>query len=484
MSTITGTNGNDTLNSYNAGDTILGLSGDDTLRGRSGSVYLFGASGNDGLFGSDEDDVLFGGEGDDTLSRIGLGLGDDLFYGAAGDDTIRTGQGNNTAEGGGGNDYIRGGAEDDLLYGGEGHDALIGSDGNDTLFGGDGNDALNGGVVSWMEGGAGDDRFRVDTADAVVRETAAGGFDQLFSEADTYVLPGGEFGYIERAIISSDFIEGVPNGELEGNDYDNILVGSHLGNNRLIGNSGADTLNGQSGRDFMIGGSGDDTFIVDDQGDKVRDRTGGGVDLVRTEVSFTLPSGSGNAFIENLTLRAIAGDIDATGNGLDNSIQGNAKSNELYGLSGDDILRAGKDRDQLFGGEGNDRLLGQAGDDTLWMQTGNLAFGGLDEDQFRFAGDILGDAGSGGTRIRDFNGVSLNAGNGEDKLVFDTGLETGTFAYIGGAAFSGGGNSEARFDGERRLEIDYDGDGSADIGFEIQRLTAADQLTATDFLWL
>ncbi|GAB5471556.1 MAG: hypothetical protein Kilf2KO_45860 [Rhodospirillales bacterium] len=409
MATITGTDGNDTLESYNAGDTILGLSGDDTLIGRSGFVYLFGGSGDDGLFGSDEDD---------------------------------------------------------------------------TLFGGNGNDGLNGGLVSWMEGGAGDDRFRVDTADAVVRETAAGGFDQLFSEADTYVLPGGPFGYIERAIVSSDFIEGVPDGELRGNAYDNILVGSHLGNNRLIGKSGADTLNGQSGRDFMIGGSGDDTFIVDDQGDKVRDRTGGGVDLVRTEVSFTLPSGSGNAFIENLTLRAIAGDIDGAGNSLDNSIQGNAKSNELYGLSGDDILRAGKDRDQLFGGEGNDRLLGQAGDDTLWMQTGNLAFGGLDEDQFRFAGDILGEAGSGGTRIRDFNGVSLNAGNGEDKLVFDTGLETGTFAYIGGAAFSGGGNSEARFDGERRLEIDQDGDGTADIGLEIQKLTAADQLTATDFVWL
>ncbi|GAB5469649.1 MAG: calcium-binding protein [Rhodospirillales bacterium] len=483
MATITGTDGNDTLESFDAGDTILGLSGDDSLFGRSGTAYLYGASGNDGLYGTHGDNVAFGGDGDDVLAGgRGMGSGDDLLYGDAGDDRIRGQAGDDRAFGGVGDDSLFGGGGTDDLLGGEGDDVLDGDYGNnDTLFGASGDDKLTG---DWADGGAGDDSFRIFTATDVVRETAAGGFDQLFSYVATYVLPEGDFGHIERAIVVSDDFFAVPDGELRGNDYDNILVGSHLGDNRLVGRSGADILNGQSGLDTMIGGSGNDTFLVDDQGDVVRDRTGGGVDLVRTEVSFTLPSGSGNAFIENLILRAEAGNIDGTGNGLDNSIQGNRNQNELYGLSGDDILRAGKDNDQLFGGEGNDRLLGQAGDDSIWMRTGNLAFGGLDEDQFRFAGDILGDAGSGGTRIRDFNGVSINAGNGEDKLVFETGLETGNFAYIGAAAFSGGGNSEARFDGERRLEIDSDGDGSADIGLEIQRLTAADQLTATDFVWL
>ncbi len=64
--------------------------------------------------------------------------------------------------------------------------------------------------------------------------------------------------------------------------------------------------------------------------------------------------------------------------------------------------------------------------------------------------------------IRDFDGVSVNAGNGEDKPVFATGLETGSFAYIAAAAFSGGGNSEARFAGSRQIQVDDDGDGVVD----------------------
>ena len=62
-------------------------------------------------------------------------------------------------------------------------------------------------------------------------------------------------------------------------------------------------------------------------------------------------------------------------------------------------------------------------------------------------------------------------------------METGSFAYIGAAAFSGGGDSEARFAGGGILQVDSDGNGLADVILEIARLTAADQLTATDFLW-
>ena len=52
------------------------------------------------------------------------------------------------------------------------------------------------------------------------------------------------------------------------------------------------------------------------------------------------------------------------------------------------------------------------------------------------------------------------------------------------AAFSGGGNSEARFDGARQVQVDQDGDGSADINFLVNGVTAANLLTATDFVWL
>ena len=65
-----------------------------------------------------------------------------------------------------------------------------------------------------------------------------------------------------------------------------------------------------------------------------------------------------------------------------------------------------------------------------------------------------------------------------------TGLEAGAFAYVGAAAFSGGGNSEARFAGPRQIQVDQDGDGSVDQAFLVDGVTAANLLTATDFLWL
>ena len=51
------------------------------------------------------------------------------------------------------------------------------------------------------------------------------------------------------------------------------------------------------------------------------------------------------------------------------------------------------------------------------------------------------------------------------------------------AAFSGGGNSEARYDGPRQIQVDQDGDGNVDQAFLIDGVTNAGLLTATDFVW-
>ena len=79
---------------------------------------------------------------------------------------------------------------------------------------------------------------------------------------------------------------------------------------------------------------------------------------------------------------------------------------------------------------------------------------------------------------------TLGAANGADKLVFATGLEVGSFAYVGAAAFSASGESEARFAGPTEVQVDRDGDGTTDYAVRIADLDSADQLTATDFLWL
>ncbi len=80
-----------------------------------------------------------------------------------------------------------------------------------------------------------------------------------------------------------------------------------------------------------------------------------------------------------------------------------------------------------------------------------------------------------------FDGV-LQAGSAADRLVFNSGLETGSFAYRGDLAFDGLGNSQARFAGSGLLEIDTDGDSTADLAARIDGLSLAGQITSNDFL--
>jgi len=268
-----------------------------------------------------------------------------------------------------------------------------------------------------------------------------------------------------------------------GNANDDLLIGNSF-SNVLVGRSGNDRLNSRGGSNTMTGGSGDDTFIVTTSADIVREFSGQGTDLVRAETNFTLPNGSANAFVENLRLEAGSGDINGVGNGLDNTITGNSGDNVLRGLSGNDSILARAGNDDLFGGPRVDPFEGASGAHTIHLATGDVAFGGSGKDDFLFSGAPLGNAGSGGPVVRDFDGVLANGANGQDKLVFATGLEVGSFAYIGAAAFSGGGNSQARFDGPRQIQVDQDGDGKADQAFLVDGVTAANLLTVNDFVWL
>lgn len=333
-----------------------------------------------------------------------------------------------------GDDFLYGDGSDDTLFGDNGDDVLYGGGGVDLIYGGSGVDTVYGGSTIF-----------VDTAADIA--FANGGNVIIRSDATAFtLLPGNPF---DRANINKD----VGNAELSGNSGFNILMGAS-GDDRLYGLGGQDRLNGREGSDSMTGGAGDDTFVVDTATDQVCELENEGEDLVRAEVSFTLPDGGLCDFVENLRLEADFGNIDGVGNDLDNSLTGNSGDNRLAGNQGEDLVD------------------GSLGDDTL--------FGGSGQDWFLFGGKLA----SGSQVIGDFDGVSLGAANGEDKLVFATGLEVGSFSYIEAAAFSGGGNSEARFAGGALLQIDRDGDGSSDISVTLAGLTAADQLTSADFVWI
>ena len=175
---------------------------------------------------------------------------------------------------------------------------------------------------------------------------------------------------------------------LKGGDGDDWLYGSD-GIDTLEGGNGNDMLNGGAGADVMKGGTGNDIYYVDNLGDAVTDTSnssGGGYDEVRSSVSFTLASS-----LEDLRLSG-SGNIDGTGNSIDNRLIGNAGQNLLSGGYGNDRLEGNGGDDTLDGGRGADRMQGGAGADTFQLRKYDIAgdaildFSGAEGDFITIAG--------------------------------------------------------------------------------------------------
>lgn len=112
------------------------------------------------------------------------------------------------------------------------------------------------------------------------------------------------------------------------------------GNDILIGNAAANILKGGTGADRMEGGSGSDTYYVDNVGDRVIEAKVTGTDQIYSSVTYSLAG----QYVEKLTLTGSA-NLNATGNGLANTLTGN---------SGANVLNGGKGADTLVGGTGSD----------------------------------------------------------------------------------------------------------------------------------
>jgi Ca2+-binding RTX toxin-like protein len=103
----------------------------------------------------------------------------------------------------------------------------------------------------------------------------------------------------------------------------------------INGLAGNDTLNGLAGNDTLKGGTGNDVYMIDIAGDVVIETANAGTDLVRSAISYTLPTN-----VENLTFTGTTA-IKGTGNKLKNTIRGNAANNKLNGGAGKDTLTGG-----------------------------------------------------------------------------------------------------------------------------------------------
>jgi Ca2+-binding RTX toxin-like protein len=130
------------------------------------------------------------------------------------------------------------------------------------------------------------------------------------------------------------------------------------------GTAGNDTLGGLNANEILIGGLGDDTYFVDSANDLVVELFDRGNDTVNASATYTLA-----ANVENLNLTGI-GNINGTGNALDNIITGNSGNNVLDGGAGNDILTGGAGNDTLTGGAGNDTYIVDSTTDSIVERAG------------------------------------------------------------------------------------------------------------------
>ena len=395
--TLIGGKGNDDYVVESAGDKIIESAGGGTdtvysdvsfslaglanvenlvLNNNNAKINGTGNALDNHISGNDHENVINGGQGVDTMTG---GKGDDTYYVDNALDQVKenAGEGTDTVistvalnasfgnieiyqfmtktavnftadaavvevHGGSGNDTITAKVGDDHL--------LYGNAGNDTLTGGDKADYIDGGTgADTMTGGTGADIYVVDNVLDTVSE------DPMAADDDT----------VRSTISIAKLWDGVEDIELAGhanlNATGNDLV------NVIYGNAGANVLDGGGGGDHMFGFGGNDTYFVDNAGDAAIESIGGGIDTVKSTLSWTL-----DANVENLTL--LGGlSIDGTGNDLNNVITGNDGANFIDGGTGADTLIGGKGSDVYFVDNVGDKIVETAtaanGGGNDWVET-------------------------------------------------------------------------------------------------------------------
>lgn len=234
----------------------------------------------------------------------------------------------NQMSGGLGNDTLYGGALDDRLDGGVGDDLLAGGAGDDTyIFGhGAGRDRLidnKGSNKILLKAG-------ITPNDLLLVRTGEGANGQM-QDLDSLVLllsSTGDQLWIDR-FFQAD-------GSTLGIDRIEFADGSVLRPTEILALAGR-SISGSA--NTFTGSASDDVFEVDHAGDVVVEGADGGVDSVKSSVSYKLSEN-----VENIELVGALG-INAVGNNGDNVLIGNSGSNTLNGLEGNDTYYGGKGDD-------------------------------------------------------------------------------------------------------------------------------------------
>jgi Ca2+-binding RTX toxin-like protein len=370
-----------------------------------------------------------------------------------GNDSLVGTSGNDTINGLGGNDTIEGLAGADSLVGGAGSDRLVGGDGDDSLDGSPREDRNTGGGTNTLDGGLGNDLYRVGTGDIILAD--AGGVDTVVADETDWTLGAGlenldlvgmgstsgfgnELDNIIRARLEHSgtldgrggndlLVAGTRSiGPLIGGDGNDTLLGSAMGSDTMIGGNGNDVIDGtesvvsESSFDRMDGGAGQDTitgtgtFIFSAapgvvNADTLTDFTSGRDTIqlegtVFTAVGFngrfaagdarfwSSASGTAHDADDRVLHNTSNGQVwyDVDGNGAA-SAQLIATLPTVSSLAATDILVVNASGSGIQGGPGNDSLVGTTSNDTMFGFGGNDTLdGGVGADRMDGgAGDDL-----------------------------------------------------------------------------------------------
>ena len=491
--TLTGSNGNDSLTGGNGNDVLNGGLGSDTINGGLGNDTINGGTGIDNLTGGAGIDTFTVLAGDTaTITDLGLGGADVLTVASGGtaSATINTAWTATSASvNSGAVSITTAGLAVNLatvvtgngftITNTGGATTLTGSSGADTIIGGTGNDVLIGGVgADSLDGGLGNDIYMINAvADYVVgdiiNDTAIGGADEIrfaATAAGTLVLNASTTGIESVTIGTGTAAAAVVTGTtalnidahlvsgqgslgliMTGNAGANILTGTNA-NDTINGGAGNDTIIGGAGVDNLTGGAGIDTFtVLNAETATITDLGAGGQDVLTVAVGGTATATINTAWTA-LATTVNNGAASISTNGLAVSVAAATGFNgfTITNTGGATTLTGSSGADTIIGGTGIDTIDGGAGNDIL---TGN---GGAD--QFRFS--VL----SGLKTLTDFT-------TGSDKLSLNHLVFTGLATTLTGttfvpADFTAAANHNAL--ATTTSHLIYDNSGSGDHGLYYQ----------------
>jgi len=224
---------------------------------------------------------------------------------------------------------------------------------------------------------ADDVTVRCEGGDLTVNQThPSGGPTRCGDLRRIHVFAGAGFDRVSLADVTSSAFDSLAATSISGQEGEDRLVGSEIGDD-LLGGGGVDSLLGGKGRDHLVpgpdggevmGGKGRDTVSAAGAGDwQVNDDR---LRLMQANEVTTLGSievavVKGGASANVITAGAFTGDLRLDGGAGGDLLQSGTGNDQLVGGEGNDFVQAGSGDDELEGGPGDDVLRGESGNDEL-----------------------------------------------------------------------------------------------------------------------